>query len=148
MDPLNAPLPTAWYLPFQLVGIQSSTLMSESADGASVIATRQNAGSDRWSFGRSEGLNPPAATASTCVIVPCGSASFVRSAQANAPSTARRCVTVAMTTAHEAPTISLMTPSQSLPNVKVSSIDTKTGTGSPFLVPGANIHWFAALIAS
>src|SRR5689334_5998355 len=44
MLPLNAPLPTAWSLPFQpRSGSHTSTLMSESADGRSVNATRQAA---------------------------------------------------------------------------------------------------------
>ena len=44
--PLNAPLPTAWNLPFHPdAGNQTSILMSESLVGFSVAATRQNAGS-------------------------------------------------------------------------------------------------------
>src|SRR5450631_2928039 len=43
MAPLNAPLPTAWNLPFQFVdGSHISILMSESEDGRNVAATRQN----------------------------------------------------------------------------------------------------------
>ena len=46
MEPVNAPLPTAWYLPFQpSAGSQTSTLMSESSDGVRVADTRQKAGS-------------------------------------------------------------------------------------------------------
>src|ERR1700722_2448613 len=43
--PVNAPLPTAWNLPFQFAdGIHNSILISESLDGFSVAVTRQNAG--------------------------------------------------------------------------------------------------------
>src|SRR5881397_2322750 len=46
MTPAQPPLPTAWYLPFQFDnGSHTSTLISESLDGFSVAATRQNAGS-------------------------------------------------------------------------------------------------------
>src|SRR2546427_13078780 len=44
MVPAQPPLPMARSFPFQLAGSQSSTLMSESEDGLSVIATRQKAG--------------------------------------------------------------------------------------------------------
>src|SRR5437867_8185501 len=88
MLPLNAPFPTAWNLPFQFAaGIQTSTLMSESGDGVSVTATRQNDGSDRNAFSWSGGLNAPASTVSATVIFALGSASFARSAQA-APASA------------------------------------------------------------
>jgi hypothetical protein len=44
IDPLKAPLPTARNLPFHpVVGIQSSTVMSESLDGVKVSITRQYA---------------------------------------------------------------------------------------------------------
>src|SRR4029434_1029704 len=43
--PAQPPLPTAWNLPFHpLAGSQTSTLISESLEGLSVAATRQNAG--------------------------------------------------------------------------------------------------------
>src|SRR5687767_13901074 len=46
MLPAHPPLPTAWNLPFHVrVGIQTSILMSESADGFSVAAIRQCSGS-------------------------------------------------------------------------------------------------------
>src|SRR2546428_12123246 len=76
MLPLKAPLPTARYLPFQPdAGIQTSILMSESLDGFSVAATRQNAGRSRKACAAA-GLgalpptcagrvNPPATIAST-----------------------------------------------------------------------------------
>src|SRR5262249_38785532 len=52
MLPAHAPLPTAWSFPFhppppavdEAAGSQTSTLISESLDGVSVAATRQNAG--------------------------------------------------------------------------------------------------------
>src|SRR5262245_11779690 len=45
MFPAQPPLPTAWNFPFHpTAGSQTSILMSESDDGASVAATRQNAG--------------------------------------------------------------------------------------------------------
>jgi hypothetical protein len=45
MLPLQPPLPVAWNLPFQPdAGNQTSILMSDSADGLRVAATRQNAG--------------------------------------------------------------------------------------------------------
>ncbi len=45
MAPAKPPLPGTTNLPFQAAaGIQSSILMSESLDGLSVAATRQNAG--------------------------------------------------------------------------------------------------------
>src|SRR6266704_6627439 len=47
IDPANPPFPTAMNLPFQFsAGIQSSTLMLESAEGLSTIVTRQCRGSD------------------------------------------------------------------------------------------------------
>jgi hypothetical protein len=43
-EPLNAPFPTAWNLPFHpAAGSQTSIFMDESAEGASVASTRQNA---------------------------------------------------------------------------------------------------------
>src|SRR5262245_57457330 len=46
MLPVQPPLPTAWNFPFQPdAGSHTSILMSESADGVSVAAMRQNAGS-------------------------------------------------------------------------------------------------------
>ena len=50
MLPFQPPLPTARNLPFQPdAGSQTSILMSESAVGLSVAATRQNAGrSANW----------------------------------------------------------------------------------------------------
>src|SRR5262249_1557486 len=66
MVPAQPPLPTAWNLPFHArAGSQISILMSESEEGVSVAATRQNAGN--WlncctAAGPVPGrLNPPAA---------------------------------------------------------------------------------------
>src|SRR5262245_46831777 len=79
MVPAQPPLPTAWNLPFHAkAGNQTSILMSESAEGLSVAATRQNAGN--WLNcgvgavpvpGR---LNPPAGTIWARVIDVFGSA--------------------------------------------------------------------------
>src|SRR5207249_8516304 len=77
MTPAQPPFPTAWYLPFQFDnGSHTSTLISESLDGFSVAATRQNAGSclkatfccaaPRPAAGSE---NCPAATVSANVIV-------------------------------------------------------------------------------
>jgi hypothetical protein len=86
--PVNAPFPTAWSFPFHpSAGIQTSTLMSESLEGVSVAATRQNAGSaaycracpsDSDRPGGIGGVNAPAATTSAVVIVPSGSNSDAR----------------------------------------------------------------------
>src|SRR5262245_55140264 len=79
MLPLQPPLPTAWNLPFQPeAGIQTSILMSESADGLSVAATRQNAGRSLNDGGEPlAGIKPgklkaPAATGSARVMVVSG----------------------------------------------------------------------------
>src|SRR5882724_10785251 len=82
MAPLNAPLPTAWNLPFQPdAGNQTSILMSESLVGFSVAATRQNAGSAEKSPASpcASGVNAPACTDAAIVTVPWGSAIFARS---------------------------------------------------------------------
>src|SRR4051794_26950818 len=69
--PLQPPLPTAWNLPFQPdAGNQISILMSESADGLSVAATRQNAGNAaKAALGAGGVANAPAATGSARVMV-------------------------------------------------------------------------------
>src|SRR5689334_16094681 len=80
--PLNAPLPTAWNLPFQPdSGNQTSILMSESLVGFSVAATRQNAGSPVKSpvSPDASGENAPARTEPAAVIVAWGNASFASS---------------------------------------------------------------------
>src|SRR5262245_50213316 len=80
--PFQPPLPTIRNLPFQLdAGSHSSILMSESAVGLSVAATRQNAGRSANGLPppRPPGCeNAPAATASAAVIVAFGSAADAR----------------------------------------------------------------------
>ncbi len=78
MVPVNAPLPTAWNFPFQaIVGSHTSILMSESLDGLSVAATRQNAGRSLAGWAApprpAGGVKPPAGTASARVMVASGS---------------------------------------------------------------------------
>src|SRR5262245_4416364 len=89
MLPFHPPFPTAWNLPFRPdVGSQTSILISESLDGASVAPTRQNSGR-RLTFGggcpgRTEpsGMtNCPAATVSVRVMVVSGSASDFKPSQ-------------------------------------------------------------------
>src|ERR1041385_4090681 len=75
MTPAHPPLPTASNLPFQSFGSQISTLMSESAEGVSVAATRQNSGT-LYSF--------PTGTTSARVIAVPFSTNFARSAQGTA----------------------------------------------------------------
>src|SRR5215510_1130495 len=78
MVPAQPPLPTAWNLPFHAeAGSQTSILMSESEEGLSVAATRQNAGN--WlnccaAGPVPGGLNPPAGTICAKVIEVFGSA--------------------------------------------------------------------------
>jgi hypothetical protein len=86
--------------------------MSESFDGFSVAATRQNAGSPlnaRAFAGESsppaplEGLNVPAATSPACVMVTFGSASAVSWSHAVAALSGCRGMTAARTTAARTP---------------------------------------------
>src|SRR6185436_7022854 len=86
--PLNAPFPTAWSFPFQFAaGSQTSILMSESLDGFSVAATRQNAGSVLAASPprpppRAPGcVKPPAGTACARVIAVLGSVNDIRLSQ-------------------------------------------------------------------
>src|SRR2546427_5095249 len=78
MLPAHAPLPTASSLPFQPdEGSQTSILMSESLDGVSVAATRQNDGSAANGFAPRPprgfgGVNCPAPTVCASVIATCG----------------------------------------------------------------------------
>jgi hypothetical protein len=78
MVPAQPPLPTAWNLPFHAgAGSQTSILMSESAEGVSVAATRQKAGN--WLNCGTAGpvpgrVNPPAGTIWAKVIEVFGSA--------------------------------------------------------------------------
>src|SRR6202049_3150350 len=89
MEPLKPPLPTAMNFPFQPDAcIQTSILMSESVDGFSVAATRQNAGRSLTACTKAVGagvppaamgiVNAPASTARASVIVVFGSASDAR----------------------------------------------------------------------
>src|SRR3954465_15956434 len=71
MTPAHPPLPTAWNLPFQFsAGSQTSTAMSEYADGFSVAATRQYAPSvvpaGACAFAGTLGGCPPPRPASGC----------------------------------------------------------------------------------
>ena len=88
-------------LPFQAgpAGIQISILMSESTDGASVAAMRQNSGSvlNGLNAGAPGSRIPagvpancPAGTSCARVIVACGSACDARSAQATGTVIVRR----------------------------------------------------------
>src|SRR3954452_20731524 len=81
--PFHAPLPTAWNFPFQFAaGSQTSILMSESLDGVSVAATRQNAGRSVMALPRPArppgAENAPAATGCPIVTVAFGSVSEAR----------------------------------------------------------------------
>src|SRR5262249_31018591 len=104
------PFPTAWNLPFQpFAGIHTSIVMSESALGVSVAATRQNDG--RFAYGfvpppprrpLSGGTNVPGATTSARLIVPAFNATPARlshvAAAARVAATADRNAASAMTT--------------------------------------------------
>ena len=75
MVPFHPPFPTASSLPFQpVVGSQTSTLMSESAEGRNVAVTRQYSG-------RSFATPPPAGTMIAVVIAASGKASVARESQ-------------------------------------------------------------------
>src|SRR5262245_60889592 len=85
MEPAQPPLPTPWNLPFHPdAGIQTSSLMSESVVGATVAATRQNAGTSgiAWAawLPAAGGVNDPAGTSWAMVIVVLGSLSAAASA--------------------------------------------------------------------
>src|SRR5580704_7917230 len=79
MMPAQPPLPTIWNFPFQLsAGSHNSILMSESAEGFRVAATRQCAGSITGGCaparpGACGGCQGPAGTDSTAVSVVAGS---------------------------------------------------------------------------
>src|SRR5205823_4664187 len=96
--PAHAPLPTAWIFPFHppracppepsaKTGSQTSILISESLEGVSVAATRQNAGRvakglpprpPPRGFGS---VNCPAATGCASVTATCGAANVDRLSQ-------------------------------------------------------------------
>src|SRR5688572_9523121 len=75
MLPFHPPLPVAWNLPFHPeAGSHTSILISESGDGLSVAATRQNAGRSANCAPPPRpppcgGVNAPAATGCAIVIV-------------------------------------------------------------------------------
>src|SRR4030095_14399341 len=88
----HPPLPTAWNFPFHRdEGSQISILMSESADGVSVAATRENAGSDAYTRGTGGGappcravpggVNAPGATSCAIVILVLSSVRRARDSQ-------------------------------------------------------------------
>src|SRR5436190_5226243 len=92
MPPLHPPFPTASNFIFQFVdGSHTSILMSESFDGFSVAATRQNSGRLRNALagpppaprapGTAGSVNAPAATGSASVMVVFGSFKPVRLSQ-------------------------------------------------------------------
>ena len=87
MLPAQPPFPTAKYFPFQPdAGIQTSIFMSESLEGFSVAATRQNAGSCRkaafcWAPPAPGGVNPPGATDCANVIAVFSTESDLRLSQ-------------------------------------------------------------------
>src|SRR5229473_1496110 len=100
MVPAHPPLPTASNLPFHPdSGIQISTLISESLDGFSVAAMRQNAGRSRSACtvggepgapAGAGGVNAPASTKRASVIVVFGSVIDVRLSHGAAASSVRR----------------------------------------------------------
>src|SRR5258708_38322278 len=100
MLPDHPPFPTARNLPFQSVaGSHTSILMSESLDGASVAATRQNGGRSAYARalppaapapGAAGGTKPPAATNAAAVMDVLGSfSSRSRSHAVSAPAAVR-----------------------------------------------------------
>src|SRR5271154_5629185 len=87
MYPAKPPFPCPRNFPFQpLIGIQISTLISESGVGLSVATTRQKAGATLYRCGtfspafRSGGENAPAFTLSARVMLTLGNATCLRSA--------------------------------------------------------------------
>src|SRR5207248_6464060 len=109
--PLNAPLPTAWNFPFQFeAGIQSSILMSESLDGFSVAAIRQNAcGTAAPRPAPPGGTNAPASIAWASVIVALGSASDASPSHDVTALSGSAWTSTARRSAHKPRAISLMT---------------------------------------
>src|ERR1041385_8722632 len=94
MVPAQAPLPTDCRFPFQAdSGSQTSILISESVEGVSVAATRQNDGRflNDWGcfpLGAGKGdVNAPAATSSATVMAVFFSLSDVRLWHVEAPET-------------------------------------------------------------
>src|SRR5882762_4700666 len=110
MVPAQPPLPTAWNFPFQsAAGSQTSILMSESDEGVSVAATRQNVGS--WlNCGAAGsvpgGVNAPAGTIWARVIEVFGSARDDKPWHGDAALWACPCVVSARRSAHD-PTVTI-----------------------------------------
>src|SRR5437870_4741436 len=110
MVPAHPPFPTASNFPFHPdSGIQISILISESLDGLSVAAMRQNAGRSRNApppagpFGGVGSVNAPASTTRASVIVALGSAIDMRLSHDAAASSARLPIAVASNSAHSPP---------------------------------------------
>src|SRR5213594_2239431 len=110
--PAHPPLPTAWNFPFHPdSGSQTSTLMSESLEGASAASTRQNAGRLRnaWPMAAgglgvaAGGVNAPGSTMRASVIVACGRAIDARLSHAAAASSVRPPIAEARKIAHSPP---------------------------------------------
>src|SRR5271170_6024912 len=93
MVPFQPPLPIAWKSLFQPeTGSQTSILMSESDDGASVAITRQNSGRPLKGArltgnppGAAGGVKAPAATLRAEVIVTFGRLTLERLSQVDPP---------------------------------------------------------------
>src|SRR5579872_2349190 len=88
MTPAQPPFPTDWSLRFQFeVGSQNSTLISESLEGLSVAATRQNSGRSLYTLapfplpGLPGGTNAPGATICAAVMFVSGNARDARLSQ-------------------------------------------------------------------
>src|SRR5262245_6203549 len=95
IDPASPPLPADWKFPFHPeVGIHTSILISESLVGFNVAATRQNSGTSlKAAAPRAPapgGVNWPAATACTVVMVVFGSESDLRLSQGTASNRAAK----------------------------------------------------------
>src|SRR5579862_6107289 len=83
MLPQKPPQPSCSYLPLKLpsIGIQTSSLISESLVGVAVMATRQNGGRPVKAVVVPGGVNDPPSTAWAVVTVACGSDRLERPAQ-------------------------------------------------------------------
>src|SRR4051812_7298891 len=95
IDPPHAPFPTCRYLPFHTEsGSHTSDLMSESADGLSVSATRQNGGR-LATAGPVAGVKRPPATTLAVVTEVLGSLSDSARRSQDAACTAGVCANAA-----------------------------------------------------
>src|ERR1700733_12219313 len=119
MVPAQPPLPTAWNFPFQsVVGSQTSILMSESAEGVSVAATRQKVGS--WLNCGVAGpvpgrVNAPAGTTWTRLIEVFGSARDDKLSHDDEALRACPCVVSARRSAHDPPATIFIARSSEVP---------------------------------